>query len=406
MVSPSATATEREKKGIPRFALREPSIGSTTIRSRPSPWSSPTSSETIVAPSIASSRSRITRSAAASMAVVSSPPTPAPTTSSRSSLVGRSRRTTRTSSTAWRQTVSHSVKGIEQEAGRQLREEVRRLLRHDLAAPSEREDAVERRRRDEDRGLRLARIDAGDCLPRVGGVGDIGEVEAVDVLDRRLVQVRLRVIDAEAAVVDRVGGTGHGRQHLERIFEPERVLVRLARQLAGDVRDEPVRREDRQPLLMRRHEHDHHPGARLGAVLRVKRERRLVAVVSVRDQELIDLRQLAPPPEPVTADLEVGLARGKRDARSVVEQENRLELRPSRPQKTQPALLRARVRALVGQNDPLLIRLDPERDDDAVADALDTVRADEPLREGPRHLFGVTHEHASLAPIGKVARGF
>ena len=42
------------------------------------------------------------------------------------------------------------------------------------------------------------------------------------------------------------------------------------------VRRNPVRREDRQALLLGRDDHDRHPGARLGAVLLVERERGLV----------------------------------------------------------------------------------------------------------------------------------
>ena len=73
-MSPSATAIEIEKNGMPRFAFSEPSIGSTTTVNRPSPRT-PTSSLTSVTSS-PRKRSRITRSAAASIAVVSSPPSP------------------------------------------------------------------------------------------------------------------------------------------------------------------------------------------------------------------------------------------------------------------------------------------------------------------------------------------
>ena len=50
IVAPSATASEREKNGIPRFAFTEPSIGSTTtVSAPPAPKSrSPSSSETSV----------------------------------------------------------------------------------------------------------------------------------------------------------------------------------------------------------------------------------------------------------------------------------------------------------------------------------------------------------------------
>ena len=88
-------------------------MGSTTTWVEPpSPKTrSPSSSEISVklAP-VASSRRTIASSEAASIATVSSPPSPAPTTGSRSTRVGRSTRTPRTSSTAARQVVSQSIK--------------------------------------------------------------------------------------------------------------------------------------------------------------------------------------------------------------------------------------------------------------------------------------------------------
>ncbi len=72
IVSPSATAIEMEKNGMPRFAFSEPSIGSTTTVQRPFP-STPDSSLTSRT-SRPRKRARITASAAASIAVVSSPP--------------------------------------------------------------------------------------------------------------------------------------------------------------------------------------------------------------------------------------------------------------------------------------------------------------------------------------------
>ena len=94
---------------MPRFALIEPSIGSTTTMVEPVPMR-PTSSETMVT-SRSRNRATIASSAAWSIAVVSSPPSPAPTTGSRSARVGSSSSTPRTSSTAPRQTASQSVRG-------------------------------------------------------------------------------------------------------------------------------------------------------------------------------------------------------------------------------------------------------------------------------------------------------
>src|SRR5439155_5218818 len=83
IVGPEATATDSEKKPMPRLAFSEPSIGSMTTYVPPFP-TTPTSSDTTVTSSTPEKRARIARSAAASIAVVSSPPFPAPTTVSRS----------------------------------------------------------------------------------------------------------------------------------------------------------------------------------------------------------------------------------------------------------------------------------------------------------------------------------
>ena len=115
-------------------------------------------------------------------------------------------------------------------------------------------------------------------------------------------------------------------------------------------------REDRQPSSRVEHEHDHHQRGRLGAVLLVERERRLVAVVAVGDQELrrrARRRRVRQPPQPVDAARARGRARasGGSTAVAVVEQEDRLELRARRAQQAQPSLLRAGVRALVREHD-------------------------------------------------------
>ena len=109
IVSPSATAIETEKNGMPRLALSDPSIGSTTTSGSSEPPKRPTSSET-TAPAACWIRARIASSAAWSIAVVSSPPSPAPTTGSRSARVGSRSSTASTSATAARQSSSQSVK--------------------------------------------------------------------------------------------------------------------------------------------------------------------------------------------------------------------------------------------------------------------------------------------------------
>src|SRR5215213_76481 len=191
MVAPSATARESEKKGMSRFAFNEPSSGSQTTRQgAPVPNTrSPSSSETSVKPSSrCSSRWTTAVSAAASMAVVSSPPTPVWRTGSRSTRVGSSDSTTLMSPTASRQTSSQGLTGstskwVEEQAGDQLREEVRRLLRQHLAAARSREDVIDPRRLQQIRDRGLAVTDATLGLGGVGRVRDPVVAERVDELD-------------------------------------------------------------------------------------------------------------------------------------------------------------------------------------------------------------------------------
>ena len=174
---------------------------------------------------------------------------------------------------------------------------------------------------------------------------------------------------------------------------------------AGALRD-PVRREDRQPLLAGRDDHGEQPGRRLAAVLLVERERRLVAVMPVGDQELrvgelLDSasensgssRQSAS--DAAFVRRQVGLAETVDLDRAVPEEEERLELRARRAEQPQPALLRPRVRALVRQDDAVLVRLEPERSDEPLAAPVDAVRADVLLREPPARRLGVASEHAA-----------
>ena len=108
-------------------------------------------------------------SAAASIAVVSSPPSPARSTGSRSSRVGQPSSTSLMSVEAprgrARASRSSAVDRVEEEAGDELREEVRRFLWHRLAAraPARRRPrrAVGRRRK---AASASPRVDAGDGL--------------------------------------------------------------------------------------------------------------------------------------------------------------------------------------------------------------------------------------------------
>src|SRR5437763_1977768 len=163
IVSPCATAIEREKKGMPRFAFSDPSIGSTTSSGSAPPPTRPTSSETI-APADSRMRSRMTSSAAWSTAVVSSPPSPCPTTGSRSARVGIRASTASTSPTAALQSSSHSVKREHEQAGGELGIEERALLRHHVAAARDGPHVVDPRRAQEEGRLRLATVDRRDRL--------------------------------------------------------------------------------------------------------------------------------------------------------------------------------------------------------------------------------------------------
>src|SRR6185437_7200671 len=167
MVAPSATASESAKKGIPRLAFSDPSIGSTTTCVGPPEPNvrSPSSSEiSVKSAPVVSSRRTIASSAAASIATVSSPPLPAPTTGSRSTRVGSSASTPRTSSTAAREVASQSVKWLKQKARGQLGEEVGGFLRQDLALACAREHVLDPRRPEQERPLGLAAIDGRNRL--------------------------------------------------------------------------------------------------------------------------------------------------------------------------------------------------------------------------------------------------
>src|SRR5205814_8793619 len=106
----------------------------------------------------------------------------------------------------------------------------------------------------------------------------------------------------------------------------------------------------------------------VGAVLVAERERGLVAMVTVGDQELrvpqglLDRRGVGHAPEPRDDTAVLRLERRRafhvQQRRALVEQEDRLELGAGRAQQPQPTLLRTGVRALVRQDDPLFVWLD------------------------------------------------
>ena len=138
-------------------------------------------------------------------------------------------------------------------------------------------------------------------------------------------------------------------------------------------------------------------------------ERGLVAVVAVGDEELRVRETRAgiffDTPEPVAAGGKVRLPQRGLDRIAVVEQEDRLELRPCRPQQPQSPLLRPGVRALVRQDDPVLVRFEPQRDHESVPGPRHPVRARVALRQRPDHRVGLALEHAFGLPLDQLAGG-
>src|SRR5215208_6564425 len=296
---------------MPRLAFSEPSIGSTTSHGGPPPRTSfpPSSSETSVnAAPVASRRATTTRSAASSIAVVWSPPTPAPTTGSRSARPGSSPSTPRTSSTAARQAASQSVKRVEEQPGDELRGEVGRLLGQDLAAPGPLEDVRHRRRPDEERRLRLAAVDGGLRLLAARRVADVLRAGAVD--DIHVEPVAFDQPVAAAAVDD------DARQLVAGPLDLAPVDV-------TDASRDPARGQDREPRIRHRHEDDRDVHPRL--------DRRLVAMMAVGDQQLtigedsLDVDR-AGSSQPDALRLDLRRAADRDGRRALVEQENRLEL--------------------------------------------------------------------------------
>src|SRR5439155_13805074 len=142
-----------------------------------------------------------------------------------------------------------------------------------------------------------------------------------------------------------------------------------------------------------------------GSLLGRVRKRRLVPVMTVGDQELpaseefshTVFRGEAPQPRPL--DVEIRLASGRRNRRlAVVEEKDRLDLRPRGTEQTQPALLRPHVRALMGQDDTCLVRLDTQRGDEPLPCACHAVRPDVVLSERPHRGFAVANEGAVGEP--------
>src|SRR5579862_144576 len=390
MRSPSATAIERLKNGIPRFAFSDPSIGSTTT-SVPFPSMRPTSSDTIETPN-GRSRSITTSSTAASIAVVSSPPSPRRSTGSRSTRVGIAASSPFTSSTAPRQTASQSINRMQEQAGGELRVEERALLRHDVTATGDLPHVLDARRAEQECALGLAAVDGGLGLGALRGVGDALGLQRVD--DLRVEAGRLEQLVASVSAVEDWAGKVVTRP----VDRPPRGAVHRA--------CDAVRGEDRQPLLVGRDDDGEKPGL-------AERERRLVPVVAVGDEQLGVLQLLrervaearVQAPEGVASAAEVGLAEPVDVDRRVPEEEQRLELRARRLQQAEAALLRAGVRPLVREDDPGLVRLGVEGGDEPLAAALHPVGSDVVLRQPPVRRLPIANEDAVLLPGCEVTGG-
>ena len=84
-----------------------------------------------------------------------------------------------------------------------------------------------------------------------------------------------------------------------------------------------------------------------------------------------------------------------------MEEEDRLELRVRGAKQPQAPLLRAGMRALVRQDDPRLVGLEPKRRDDAGTCPGDAVRPDEVLCKRPERRLVVLDEHALRPPVSE-----
>ena len=167
---------------MPRFALSEPSIGSMTMRVRPLP-SSPTSSETIVASTPVEAREDDALGRGVDRGRV---------------VAALALREHRLALGARRQLGEHArarprprrgrarasqSKREEEQPARELREEVRRLLRKHLAAARALEHRVDRRRPHEQRRLGVAAVDGRLGLLAARRVRDALGAKALDELD-------------------------------------------------------------------------------------------------------------------------------------------------------------------------------------------------------------------------------
>ena len=144
--------------GSPRFAFSEPSIGSSTTRAPPPPSTDLADllrDERVVLEQLVEPRDRDRARPPRRSPSSRRRPCPRPTIGSRSARVGSSTSTRRDvvdERAADREPVGHS--GMEEQPADELRIEVRRLLRQHLAALRDREDVLDARRPEQERGVR------------------------------------------------------------------------------------------------------------------------------------------------------------------------------------------------------------------------------------------------------------
>jgi hypothetical protein len=114
-----------------------------------------------------------------------------------------------------------SAQGIEEQAGRDLREEVRRLRGHALAGRGDLADLRDRRRPQQERDVERAGRHELDGLPGVAGVAEVVEVrdvvvgEAERALEQQLLEDRgVQAGERALEAADRLGvaqGEANGR---------------------------------------------------------------------------------------------------------------------------------------------------------------------------------------------------
>jgi hypothetical protein len=141
----------------------------------------------------------------------------------------------------------------------------------------------------------------------------------------------------------------------------------------------------------------------------VEGERRLVAVVPVRDHERsldavgrvwIDSPETAR--DSVQGRLEIGRTRRRlRRRRAVVKQEDRRELRARGLEEAETAPPRLGEAPLVGKHDTALVRLERRTRNKTAARASHSVRADEVLLQQPHRRLFFADENAFLLPSGQ-----